>query len=64
MLTIIGQKDKVEGDDNGMMVPAAASRNIGGMRNDDGDDTEEGKDEYGVKDVRSQLKLKADHDSR
>ena len=54
-----------EGEAPQTMVPKAASRNIGGMRNDDGnDDLEDGKDEFGVKDVRAALKLKTDHNSR
>jgi len=62
------KRDDEEGgkkeDGDQMMVPAAASRAIGGIRSDDIDDGDEGKDQFGVKDVRAVLKLKDDHDSR
>ena len=44
-----GRSNRVDKDDDVMAVPAAASRNIGGMRNDDAENGDEGKDQFGVK---------------
>ena len=44
-----GRGSRLDKDEPVMAVPAAASRNIGGMRNDDAENGDEGKDQFGVK---------------
>ena len=48
------------------MMPKAASTQIGGIRTDDNDydEDDDTRDEYGAKDVRALLSLKKDHNSR
>ena len=62
-----GQGYKKHSNDNDEIVmPKAASAQIGGIRSDDQEYDEDSalRDEFGAKDVRSLLQIKDDHNSR